>query len=64
MFSQTDSNRYKSQPSDTCPLEKLANELILKGVLFLGAGLGLYITLRIIEGLNPSDPECYICKTS
>jgi len=64
MFNQTDLNRYRSQPSDTFPLEKLADELILKGVLFLGVGLGLCIALRIIEGLNPSDPECYICNTS
>jgi hypothetical protein len=45
--------RYRRQPSDIFPLEKLAEELILKGALFLGAGLGLYIALRIF-GVNPS----------
>jgi hypothetical protein len=48
----------------TAALDKLAEELILKGVLFLGAGLGLCIALRVIEGLTPSNPECYIRNTS
>jgi hypothetical protein len=53
MFFEADQLRYGSQPSDTFPLEKLAEELIFKGALFLGAGLGLYIALRIF-GVNPS----------
>jgi hypothetical protein len=61
MYFETDRLRYSGQPSDTFPLDKLAEELIFKGALFLGAGLGLYIALRIF-GKDPSkDSEYYIC---
>jgi hypothetical protein len=50
MFYKTDLNRLSSQPSDTYSLERLADELILKGALLLGAGLGLYVTLRLLKG--------------
>jgi hypothetical protein len=33
---------YTDQPSVTYALDKLEDELILKDVLFLGAGLGLF----------------------
>jgi len=40
--------RYRRQPPNTFPLEKLAGELIFKGALFLGAGLGLYIAVKML----------------
>ena len=52
-----------SQPSVTYPLDKLIDELILRGALFLGAGLGLYVALRLMKGLNsPNQSECIICS--
>lgn len=47
---KADLNRYRCRPSDTYTFERLADELILKGALFLGAGLGLYIALRVLKG--------------
>jgi hypothetical protein len=40
----------RSQSPYTLPLERLVDELILKGALFLGAGLGLYVALRVLKG--------------
>ena len=58
MFEKAGSNGY-GRTSDTYSLDKLAEELILKGVLYLGAGLGLCIALRLIKGLNsPTQSEC------
>ena len=54
MFEKAESNGY-CRPSDTFPLDKLVNELILRGVLFLGAGLGLYVALALVRGLESSQ---------
>jgi hypothetical protein len=51
---QADQIRQGCQPSDTDPLWKLVDELIFKGALFLGAGLGLAVALRIFGG-KPSN---------
>ena len=62
MFKTSNLNGY-SRPSNIFPLDKLADELILKGVLFLGVGLGLYITLGSLELITP-NPECIIRSPS
>jgi hypothetical protein len=52
------------RPSDTFPLDKLVKELILRGVLFIGAGLELCITLRVLEGLIPTQYTGYIISST
>ena len=59
-FRETDLLRHRRQPPDIFPIEKLSEELIFKGALFLGAGLGLYVALRILGKDPPKDSENYI----
>ena len=54
---------YTDQPSVTYALDKLEDELILKDVLFLGAGLGLFLAFRILKGVrSPQFSGCLICS--
>ncbi|MDN5847064.1 MAG: hypothetical protein L0H53_12410 [Candidatus Nitrosocosmicus sp.] len=57
-----DSKRHRCQTSDTYTFERLADELIFKGALLLGAGLGLYVAIRFF-GSNPKDPKSSIHPT-
>ena len=56
---------YRRQSPNTFLLQRLAEELIFKGALFLGAGLGLYIALRVLEGVkSPKYSGCIIRSPS
>ncbi len=50
---KADLDRHKRQPSDTFNWEELADELVSKGVFFLGAGLGLYVALAFFGEKSP-----------
>ncbi len=45
-------NDMRPKP-DFTSCEKVAIDLICKGALFMGAGVGLYIALRVFTGVNP-----------
>ncbi|WP_458743088.1 hypothetical protein [Candidatus Nitrosocosmicus sp. T] len=63
MFEKAWDNGYY-RPSDTFSLDKLVKEVILRGVLFLGAGLELCITLRVLEGLISTQYTEYIIRST
>jgi hypothetical protein len=60
MFYKTGMLRHRHQPPEIFPPEKLSEELIFKGALVLGAGLGLYVASRILGKDSPKDSENYI----
>jgi hypothetical protein len=41
-------HRCKVSVTDTCSLEKIAYNLMIKGSVILGAGIGLYIAIKML----------------
>jgi hypothetical protein len=44
--------KSKCPKPDLAFLEKVAINLMYKGAIFIGAGIGLYIALRVLTGVN------------
>lgn len=54
-------HRSKVPTTDICSIEKMANDLLMKGSILIGAGVGLCILLRVLTGVKSPQYSRVLC---